>query len=359
MLRRALGGLVVFVVVLLGAPRARAQVKGAPRLEFSAPPGCPNEATFRNDVAIFFGGQDPFNPTAPDVVRVTFTKIPGGYRGTVQYTPPKGDPWPAQSSTGAPCGLLFQSVARTASLRVPDPPPPGTPAPTPITPPPEAAPAEPPPSKPPDPVASKPPEVFVPPPKTPTKPPPAPKSPMDLTIALSASALMTAGFTADVGPAFQIGAEARYQDWFSLGLEVRGVLPSVVYAREKVDKTNPYTRPQSFDISQVTALLVPCFRFKTYFAACGVAQGGGLIDRESNDGGIQGTFAFGPRFAVEFPFAERFAVFAWGEALFVPDATFVGFRDPGPNGTPPAPNVLWRQSVVSSFFGAGLSVKFQ
>ena len=102
MLRRALGGLVVFVVVLLGAPRARAQVKGAPRLEFSAPPGCPNEATFRNDVAIFFGGQDPFNPTAPDVVRVTFTKIPGGYRGTVQYTPPKGDPWPAQSSTGAP-----------------------------------------------------------------------------------------------------------------------------------------------------------------------------------------------------------------------------------------------------------------
>ena len=70
MLRRALGGLVVFVVVLLGAPRARAQVKGAPRLEFSAPPGCPNEATFRNNVAIFFGGQDPFNPTAPDVVLV-------------------------------------------------------------------------------------------------------------------------------------------------------------------------------------------------------------------------------------------------------------------------------------------------
>jgi hypothetical protein len=70
------------------------------------------------------------------------------------------------------------------------------------------------------------------------------------------------------------------------------------------------------------------------------------------------SFGFGPRFAFEYPFAERFAAFAFGEALFPPEAVGIGIVEGGPNGEP-APNVVWYQSVVSGFFGAGLSVQFK
>ncbi len=289
---------------------------------FSGAPGCFGESSFRDAVAIFFGGADPFDPNAPDVVRVTFTKIPGGYRGAVQYTPPSGDPWPAQEKTGASCASLFDDLSLTASLRVPDHPPKIAPAPPPPDPPP----------KPPDRAVAKPPESFVPPPtprpdfRTRTTPLPPESKPMDLTIALSASALMTAGFTADVGPAIQIGAEARYQDWFSLGLEVRGVLPSRIYARGVLDKTNPYSSERYLDASQVTGLLVPCFRFKVYFAACAVGQVGTIITQSPVDSHILGSFALGPRLALELPLGERFAAFAFGEALFATPSDRVGLR---------------------------------
>ena len=320
---------------------------------FSGPPGCFGESSFRDAVAIFFGGADPFDPNAPDVVRVTFTKIPGGYRGAVQYTPPSGDPWPPQVKTGVSCAALFDDLSLTASLRVPDHPPKVAPDPPPPDPPP----------KPPDRVPSKPPKVFVPPPNpvpdftTRTTPRPTETKPMDLTIALSASALMTAGFTADVGPAFQIGAEARYEDWFSLGLEVRGVLPSKVYARELYDPTIAYSSERQVDVSQLSALLVPCIRFATYFAGCGVAQAGSILSQSPVSAQWGPSFGFGPRFAIEVPLGERFAAFAFGEALFTP-GTVIAFDLGGPNGEP-APNVVWRQSVVSGFFGAGLSVKFK
>jgi hypothetical protein len=354
------------VAVFSATPNGRAQspapaaASGAaspkpwgPRLEFSGAPGCFGESSFRDAVAIFFGGSDPFDPSAPDVVHVTFTKIPGGYRGAVQYTPPSGDPWPPQVKTGVSCAALFDDLSLTASLRVPDHPPKVAPDPPPPDPPP----------KPPDRVASKAPEVFVPPPNpipdfTPRTTLARTKAKrMDLTIALSASALMTAGFTADVGPAFQIGAEARYQDWFSLGLEVRGVLPSRIYARRVLDKSLPSSE-RYVDASQVTGLLVPCFRFKVYFAACAVGQVGTIISQSPVATVLAGSFALGPRFAFELPLGERFAAFAFGEALFATPATGFDFDLGGPNGEP-APNVAWDQSVVSGFFGAGFSVKFQ
>jgi len=117
-----LGTLLVTLALLVVACPARAQVKGAPRLVFSTPPGCGDEATFRHMVALFFD-EDPFDPNAAGVVRVTFTKIPGGYRGAVQYTPPNGDPWPTREKIGSMCALIFQPVARLASRHVPDPPP--------------------------------------------------------------------------------------------------------------------------------------------------------------------------------------------------------------------------------------------
>ena len=181
---------------------------------------------------------------------------------------------------------------------------------------------------------------------------------MDLTIALSASALMTAGFTADVGPAFQIGAEARFEDWFALHLEVRGVLPGKVYARERADESIPYSRELSFDASQVSALLVPCLRFAKYFAGCAVGQGGFVFTQTPVSSHFLPSFGFGPRFAIEVPLGETFGVFGFGEALFYPNARALAFDLDGPNGEKAA-NVLWRPSILSGFFGAGLSVRFK
>jgi len=344
-------------------PAPPRKVRGPPRLEYSAPPGCPDEATFKHEVAFVTDdntGKDPFDTNAPDVVRVTFTKIRGGYRGRVQYTPAKGDPWSAEDTTGTLCLLIFRAVATTASLRIQDPPPKDSPAPEPT----EPAPAEPTPA-PPDPIASKRPEAFTPPPipqlqfnppTLPRQPPSPPPPPMDLTIVLSTTVLATAGFTADAGPAVQLGADIR-GDWLSLGLELRGVLPGKVYARDVWDPTKESSE-RSFDVSQLTALLVPCVRFATYFAGCGVVQGGTLILQTPAEMRLQGFVGFGPRFAIEVPFADRFAAFAFGEALFAPSLRAYVLDLPGPNGEP-APNVVWRRSVVSGFFGAGLSVKFQ
>lgn len=186
---------------------------------------------------------------------------------------------------------------------------------------------------------------------------------MDLTIAISASALMTAGFTADVGPGFQLGAEVR-GDVFGLGLELRGVLPGKVYAREPIPPEivrypNPggATYPQEFDVSQFTALLVPCFRFANLFAACGVVQAGALIVQTRAATDVDEVVSFGPRFMVELPLGDAFGVFGFGEALFTPDTGSILLGIPG--GGQPAPNVQWTRSPVSGFFGAGLSLKFQ
>ncbi len=319
-----------------------------PRLEYRSAPGCLDEDSFRNAVAIFFRGADPFDEDAADLLRVTLKKTPGGYRGMVQNVPAKGDPWPEEDSSGRTCAEVFRDVARLASMRVSDAPK-AAPTPPPLPPP------DPPPP-PPDPVASQAPQVAPVPSNSPRptpqeKPPP----PMDLAISLSAAVLMSAGFTADVGPGVQVSAGLR-RDWFSLDLEVRGMFQSRIYMREPYDPTKPSSERPA-DIAQVTALLVPCVHFATYFAGCGVAQAGTLIAQTPVDTGLLPSFGFGPRFAFEFPFAERFGVFAFGEALFTP-GTFYGIKDPFPDGRP-SPNVIWRQSVVSGFFGTGLSVKFE
>jgi hypothetical protein len=329
-----------------------------PRLDYTSTPGCPDEETFHHAVASFIaGGTDPFNPDSPDVLRVTFKKVRGGYRGTVQKIPAQGDPWPEEDWTGATCAEAFEEAARLASMRVPDPPK-AAPSPPTSAPPAENPPSAEPPRPPPDPVASQAPRVAPAPIASLRSPPPPTiaRSPMDLTLTLSSAILMTAGFTADVGPALQIAGGLR-RDWFSFDLEARVVFPGKVYAREPI-MPGP-TRVEVEDVSQVTALAVPCVRFLTYFGGCAVGQLGTLISRDgAGDTGFHLALGAGPRLRAEVPLGERFAVFGFGEALF-PLVT-VGDRWvlPGVDGTPPS-NVRWRESVVSGFFGAGVLVKFQ
>lgn len=337
----------------------------APRLEYKTVAGCPNEATFRSKLALLLRNEDPFLPDAPDVLRVRFEKVAGGYRGTVQYVPAQGDPWPAESETGALCTHIIDAVLGTASLRAR---PTGTPQPDPEpAPPPEPEPAADPipppePSQPPPvPVASSSPRVarasfeelrLQP-------PPPPPPDPMDLTVTLSTAFVLTAGLTDNVGPAVQIGASAR-RDWdtwgISLGLEFRGVFPAVAVARELVDVDPMQTPPQPapFDVSQLGAQLVPCVHFAKYLAGCGVVQGFLLFSQDSNWLSSLPGWGLGPRFAVEVPFAERFAVFGFAEALFALWRVDVPFR-----AEEGGPGVIWKQPIVSGFVGVGLSVRFK
>lgn len=88
------------------------------RLEYSAAPGCPDEETFHHAVASFVeGGVDPFDASSPDLLRVTFAKVAGGYRGTVQKTPEGAGPWAPQVFTASTCEEAFHEVARISSSR--------------------------------------------------------------------------------------------------------------------------------------------------------------------------------------------------------------------------------------------------
>jgi hypothetical protein len=331
------------------------------RLSYTAAPGCFDEETFHHAVASFMDkGRDPFDASSPVVLRVTFKKVRGGYRGSLQKVPAKGDPWPEEEWTGATCEGVFREIARMASMRVLGPPKPVQPPPDPVpsAPPPVPALSSEPSKPPPDPVASQAPRVAPAPDASlrPTPPPTPPRTPMDLTLTLSTAFLATAGFTADVGPALQIAGGLR-RDWFSFDLEARVVFPSKVYAREPI-VPGP-TREEMEDVSQVTALAVPCVRFLTYLGGCAVGQLGTMISR-----GAAGTTDFhlalgvGPRLRAEVPLGDRFAAFGFGEALF-PLVTVGDLWDVrGANGQPPS-NVRWEQSVVSGFFGAGVLVKFQ
>jgi len=353
---------VVFVAVLSAAAPARAQ-DAAPvvlvesviptRLEYTAAPGCYDAEAFHHAVASFMDkGRDPFDASAPVVLRVTFKKVRGGYRGSLQKIPANGEPWPEEDWTGPTCEGVFREIARLASMSVLGPPKPVQPPPAPAPPDPTPSPEPPKPS--PDPVPSQGPRVapvtFA---QLPFKPPKPPPPPMDLTVTLSTAFVLTAGFTADVGPAFQVGAGLRH-DWFSLDLELRGVLPGRAVASEQLDPSNPRS-PVTFDLSQLSAQLVPCAHFATYFAGCGVVSAYTLITQDRRNGtNFLPNWSLGPRFHVEVPFAERFAVFGFAEALFAPGPGLVRYRE-----QEDSPGTIWKQSIVSGFFGAGVSVKFE
>lgn len=286
----------------VGAQQREDEPRG-PRLEYAAPPGCPSEETFRHEVALLTQGVDHFRATAADVVRVTFAKVPGGYRGTVEYTPATGAAWPAKHETGPVCPLLAQLVGLVASLRIPDLPPKGAPVPVPLGAAHEAR----------DPIRSKGAAAWVPPLmvrerlQASNPPPSPPQEDMDVAIGLSGFVLMSAGYTANVSPGFQLGAEVRsfheQSDVFRLGLELRGILPGKVYAREPIDPKLA-TYPAEFDISQFSALLVPCVRWR-YLLGCGVAELGAVMFQDDVRFDTALLIRFGPRLGLEIPFREH------------------------------------------------------
>jgi hypothetical protein len=180
---------------------------------------------------------------------------------------------------------------------------------------------------------------------------------MDLTIGVRAYGMMTSLLTADVGGGFGVGVDVL-GEVFSISGEVRIALPGRAVATEPVPGATSYY-PTEFDLSQFSALIVPCARWH-YLVGCGVFQAGYLPWKNPLSEGAIPMWSLGPRLGFEVPFAQRFTVFGFGEALFAPQQGSVSFtlpRDTDPDG--PVANTRWRQSVAVGFFGAGLSVRFK
>jgi hypothetical protein len=168
---------------------------------------------------------------------------------------------------------------------------------------------------------------------------------MDLTFALATGALITANLTSNVGPGVWFGGEGRFGP-VSLGLEVRGVLPSPVVLG-----------PYDFDVSQVVALLVPCGRY-SYFFGCTVLGAGGEFHHDTYAG--QDTMVSGPvlqiggRLGVEVPFGDTmFGARAWGEVLYSAPKAGSFY-----SATATTPRLEWTRQDVAAFFGLGLVFKF-
>jgi hypothetical protein len=179
---------------------------------------------------------------------------------------------------------------------------------------------------------------------------------MDLSVGVSTYVLMSAFLSADVAPGFAIRGEAG-GEIFSIGAEFRAVLPSRTYAREPVPgATSSY--PVEFDLSQLSALVTPCARYK-YFVGCGVAQLGFLWAQSSVAQGVLPLYNFGPRVGFDIPFATRFSVFGFGEVLFSPSPPELAFTVPIPGTAGPPGNTLWRMPVAVAYFGAGMSLQFK
>lgn len=352
----------LFLAALLAATSASAQQlpsaqpapaddpRRGPRLEYKRGPAeCLTEENFRREVAISLDGVDHLAADSPDVVQVRFERnAGGGFRVTIVYTNAQGEQDAPTVLTYYNCEILGRHAGWAASRFVP---------PAPDPPPPEPCPTTPAPACPPCPACRG---CGTSQPATPVPPvPPSPKPwRMDLTVGLSTYVMMTSFLTADVGPAVGLAGEVRGQV-FGVTAELRFVVPGVTYAREPIPgATSSY--PQEFDLSQLSALLVPCARYK-FLVGCGVAQLGWLIIQSTYDLKTQASYSFGPRLGFEVPFSEeRFAVFGFGEVLFAPSPGSIQFTLPDPEkpGAPLA-NTRWKQSVASAFFGAGVSVKFR
>jgi hypothetical protein len=342
-----------------GSVRAQdpAPASQPPRLEYTTTPGCPDLASFRDELALMKA--DKFDPASSEVVRVTFAREPGGrYRGTVEYPPASGRP--PETVTDTRCDAIVRQVALNASMAIPDPAPKAAPAPEqpkPLPPEPALKPAEPEPPKP---------QLFV--------PPPVPwqrfevvaptgktlwQQLMDLSIGMNAFMFLTAAFSANVNGGAAIGADVR-GEIVSFGVELRYVFPARAYARE-VLKPGPGATPLELDVSQVSVLLVPCARWK-YLVGCAVAQLGSAfyhsVQTVPEAHGDKFFFAAGGRLGFDVPLAERLSVFGFGEALGVPERPAFAFTNHDKDWKETG-QVGWAQSPVSVFFGIGMSVKIK
>jgi tetratricopeptide (TPR) repeat protein len=169
---------------------------------------------------------------------------------------------------------------------------------------------------------------------------------VDPSFAVLGGFLASVGLTAGPGPGFFLGGEAHWGAFnevgFSAGLEAQTLFPS---------KGVTLANGNPLDISQVTAALVPCLRYK-WVGGCAVVDVGILIAGSPGpikfyDGNILVTSGFGPRLGFQVPIAERFMVRGFAELRISPIDTgwTIGIKSPR----------TWLNPPVSGLFGLGFS----
>lgn len=174
-------------------------------------------------------------------------------------------------------------------------------------------------------------------------------SPVDIySVSLALGGVMSLNFTADPGAGAWLNAELRPVEAVSLGLEFRGLFPSRVVADIPVDPSKPSGSPKEPMISNLEAMLVPCFRY-SWLMACGVLHFGFSIAQTPARLSGWPIAGAGPRLGIEIPFADRFFVRAQGDLLFNFTETGFVLLDQ---------NLKWEQRIVSGFIGAGVGATF-
>jgi hypothetical protein len=310
------------------------------RLRYTrGPTECLSEVDFRRAVASQGDGVDRFYADGIETVSVTYEQLPSGqFRATIEHPGAKDG---SEVKTHANCQTLGLKTAVSVYRFVP--------APDLPTPPPPALP-----------LSAKPEE-----PRPPAQPRVRPllclilsdENCMNVSMTALGMAIMTAGYTPDVGGGFSLGGEVRWEI-ISVGLFLRGVFPSPVVARTPIYPDKP-SYEQAFDLSQWSAQLVPCARWKV-FMGCAFGEVGAL-EAVNNQGAVSGVLvAVGPRVGVDVPINDRFSVFGFGEARFTPLVeNLVFIRDPAgdPSATPA--NVKWEAPWASAGFAVGLAVHFK
>lgn len=154
-----------------------------------------------------------------------------------------------------------------------------------------------------------------------------------------------AGLTEDVGPVSML--ELGASDSLPLG----GGGSSARCSRRgdgalSLDAAKAVAAQPSFDFSNMSLLVVPCFHLSISSAVRWVR----LAFHRAEASPSRGVgFGLGPRLGIEIPFADRFVAHAFGEALFVTVPAQVSIE---------SANALCAPVDRAGFFGAGLSFRF-
>ena len=345
--------------------------------------GCPAESALRERVADAFDFHDPFVPSgrrATSHMRVEISGAQGTFRGTVSIVDARGVTLATSSEQHADCDALVwvighrvalailrrtasttQPAARSqpdassspSSVAAPDAAAASastsSPAPSSTAP---SSPAQTPSSTP---ASTRPPASAPAPALRASTPAGRPSPPVcddrcldgrgskALAIEVAAGPLFTVGLTADVGPGVWLAASVR-RDWFSVGIEARGVLPAV---------TITYEPGRSSYATTLSGLVAPCVRWKILAGCAFVEVGSFLFTIPGHSSAeLSALVSLGPRAAVEIPLFGGLSVRVLGELALHPYLPVFHVRT---SSAPDARVETWVTPIASGVFAAGLA----
>jgi hypothetical protein len=339
------------VAVLLAARGVVAQApvaklfEGDVTLDYRRGPGtaaCPDEAALRERAADSFDFRDPFvarGQPASAHMRIAIERAGAAYQGKVLLLDDAGATLTASTEEHADCDALVWLLGHRVALAILRRPP--------------ATAALPAPSSDPAPAAVR---IPVPLPA----PTPAcdarcaaqiasavgvrPAPPREPTLSFAAGGLLTAGWTADVGPGAWLAASAR-EGALSLGLELRSAFPAPALT---------YAPNHTASATSVSAVAVPCAHWKLV-AGCVFAEIGAhffLVPGSDMPLISEALVALGPRLALDVPLGAGLSARAFADLAVHPYLPIFSVRVTSASDTDVR---RWTTPPISGLFGLGVA----